>query len=1059
MTSKSRPGTARSRPGTAHGQNSNHANSNGQDAGVNVQVILRSRPISKQEKAQHLKPVVKCCEATREVTVTQQIANKQIGKTFTFDRVFGTDSTQALVYDAAVAPIVREVLDGFNCTIFAYGQTGTGKTYTMEGNIERDADCLLGETAGVIPRAIKQIFDSLEHAGSEYSVKVSYLELYNEKITDLLGMEENHDHQLCEDGRGGVVVRGLEDEIVKTSEEIFEVLEKGTARRRTAETKLNKESSRSHSVFTVTIHMKETTPEGDEMIKCGKLNLVDLAGSENISRSGARKERAREAGEINKSLLTLGRVISALVEHQSHIPYRDSKLTRLLRDSLGGKTKTCIIATIAPTAHCLDETLNTLDYAQRAKSIKNRPEVNRKISKTTLLKDLTVEIDRLKADLIATREKNGVYLSNAHHESLLSTQKELQAQVESLEAQIEEKEEELKSIKEMFVELESTHTQLSQIHEDTKKDLHNKIEELDETCEALELAKTGIEERDYLITAHEQAEDRIVSHAIDLTENLTTAADETSRLHDKLERKGAVERTNLATVKDLLTISSEQISNIKQMTKESTKAQNTLLENSSKEIEKLLTDQDENLDSLNSKLMHMKDGMQKFASNAVDMAQQEFTVKTVQMLTDITDMQQSKCNNAVESGAKMLKSTTKNIGKVEDAVEKSKDLLESYSNKQKENNSVMMTQSKQICETSDTVLMQIKSTTNTCKEEVTTTFDSLKAKLSEAKERMMQSLTGQQEEMIQSLTQAITASVDNQKKVVESFFAEMTGEVDASYSATNSNLDSVEKTADIGKDQLISMQEQHAKDIKKNEKAVSKIEKSFEKSLDKCNDLCTEANEMVQSSVASAGEQEEAHTQQMVKLVENTQTGIKEAVTNIEECITSGQGDLEKSISDVRDVFTDASNSQRASLQKVSDVSAELSKDLNESTKASMESVSELGDIIKEHASNVKPDLATGQTPAKRTIELPKNGFLDSLCTPAPEVVLEEFRRQKSESRGTQTPTKEESEAEENSDEEKENTEGFESTPTKGGEIAFEDNERHPLSAVTNSPSMGLCTT
>ncbi|KDO70475.1 hypothetical protein CISIN_1g003495mg [Citrus sinensis] len=250
--------------------------------------------------------------------------------------------------------------------------------------------------AGVIPRAVQQIFDTLESQNAEYSVKVTFLELYNEEITDLLAPDEIsraavEDKQkkqlpLMEDGKGGVLVRGLEEEIVTSASEIFTLLERGSAKRRTAETLLNKQSSRSHSLFSITIHIKEATPEGEELIKCGKLNLVDLAGSENISRSGAREGRAREAGEINKSLLTLGRVINALVEHLGHIPYRDSKLTRLLRDSLGGRTKTCIIATVSPAVHCLEETLSTLDYAHRAKNIKNKPEV------------------------YAAREKNGVYI-------------------------------------------------------------------------------------------------------------------------------------------------------------------------------------------------------------------------------------------------------------------------------------------------------------------------------------------------------------------------------------------------------------------------------------------------------------------------------------------------------------------------------------------------------------------------------------------------------------------------------------------------------------------------
>lgn len=191
---------------------------------------------------------------------------------------------------------------------------------------------------------------------------------------------------------------------------VDQVLERGSAKRKKAETLLNKQSSRSHSIFTITVHIKETTSEGEDVIKVGKLNLVDLAGSESISRSGAKDSRAREAGSINQSLLTLGRVINTLVEHSGHIPYRDSKLTRLLRDSLGGKTKTCIIATIAPTTLCQEETLSTLDYAHRAKNIRNRPEVNQRISKTTMIKELNFEIESLKEELWAQRAKNGVFV-------------------------------------------------------------------------------------------------------------------------------------------------------------------------------------------------------------------------------------------------------------------------------------------------------------------------------------------------------------------------------------------------------------------------------------------------------------------------------------------------------------------------------------------------------------------------------------------------------------------------------------------------------------------------
>lgn len=180
--------------------------------------------------------------------------------------------------------------------------------------------------------------------------------------------------------------------------------------------------------------MKDLNKEGEDVFKTGKLNLVDLAGSEDISRSGANQERAREAGSINQSLLTLGRVINALVNNSSHIPYRDSKLTRLLRDSLGGKTKTCIIATVAPTVQCQEETLSTLDYAHRAKNIRNKPEVNQRISQTGYIKELHMQVQKLNQELTQQRQKDGgVYVGTEQYQLMMTESAAFRSQVKDLE--------------------------------------------------------------------------------------------------------------------------------------------------------------------------------------------------------------------------------------------------------------------------------------------------------------------------------------------------------------------------------------------------------------------------------------------------------------------------------------------------------------------------------------------------------------------------------------------------------------------------------------------------
>ncbi|XP_015935673.1 kinesin-like protein KIN-5D [Arachis duranensis] len=532
--------------------NSTIFNKNDKDKGVNVQVLLRCRPLNEDEMRVNTPVVISCNEGRREVSAVQNIANKQIDKTFAFDKVFGPASQQKELYDQAVSPIVYEVLEGYNCTIFAYGQTGTGKTYTMEGGA-RKKNGEFPSDAGVIPRAVKQIFDILEAQNAEYNMKVTFLELYNEEITDLLAPEETVKFvddkskkpiALMEDGKGGVFVRGLEEEIVCTANEIYKILEKGSAKRRTAETLLNKQSSRSHSIFSITIHIKECTPEGEEMIKCGKLNLVDLAGSENISRSGAREGRAREAGEINKSLLTLGRVINALVEHSGHVPYRDSKLTRLLRDSLGGKTKTCIIATISPSIHCLEETLSTLDYAHRAKNIKNKPEVNQKMMKSAMIKDLYSEIDRLKQEVYAAREKNGIYIPRDRYIHEEAEKKAMAEKIERMEQEAESKDKQLVELQELYHSQQLLTAELSDKLERTEKSLEETQQSLFDLEERHKQANAKIKEKEYLISNLLKSEKALVERAIDLRAELENAASDVTNLFSKIERKDKIEEGN-----------------------------------------------------------------------------------------------------------------------------------------------------------------------------------------------------------------------------------------------------------------------------------------------------------------------------------------------------------------------------------------------------------------------------------------------------------------------------------------------------------------------------------
>lgn len=503
------------------------------------------RPFNLAERKASALSVVECDYSRKEVSVrTGGLTDKSSRKTYTFDMVFGAATKQIDVYRSVVCPILDEVIMGYNCTIFAYGQTGTGKTFTMEGERSPNEEYTWEEDplAGIIPRTLHQIFEKLTDSGTEFSVKVSLLEIYNEELFDLLNPSSDVSErlQMFDDPRNkrGVIIKGLEEITVHNKDEVYQILEKGAAKRTTAATLMNAYSSRSHSVFSVTIHMKETTTDGEELVKIGKLNLVDLAGSENIGRSGAVDKRAREAGNINQSLLTLGRVITALVERTPHIPYRESKLTRILQDSLGGRTKTSIIATISPASVNLEETLSTLEYAHRAKNILNKPEVNQKLTKKALIKEYTEEIERLKRDLAATREKNGVYISEENFRAMSGRLTIKEEQIAELEGKIGVLEEELTRVTELFMDNKN---ELDQC----KSDLQNKAQELETTQKHLQETRVQLFQEEFITSALESTEEKLHDTASRLLNTVEETTKDVSGLHSKLDRKKAVDQHNV----------------------------------------------------------------------------------------------------------------------------------------------------------------------------------------------------------------------------------------------------------------------------------------------------------------------------------------------------------------------------------------------------------------------------------------------------------------------------------------------------------------------------------
>jgi hypothetical protein len=437
-----------------------------------VKVVFRVRPLSKQEVADGRQVITVAnlkenCVEIRLPASTSNSSTSDNGQSsssgeqrvvYPFDAVFDTRVSQKEIYETCAAPVVQSVLEGYNGTIFCYGQTGAGKTHTMEGNLD-DSD-QIGER-GIIPNAFQHIFDHVaasEKAASSgdgddvdggadqttdnadatrYLVRASYFEIYNEEVRDLLAgssisvsgsaaaasdqrrqsqsqrTSSNGGLELKENANGVVYIQDLTWKTVHSVTEILKLLKQGKGRRSVASTKMNATSSRSHSIFSIQIEQSYLDQTGEQQIRVGKLNLVDLAGSERQSKTGAEGDRLKEATKINLSLSALGNVISALVvpassnkNRHNHVPYRDSKLTRVLQDSLGGNTKTVMCANAGPAEYNHDETLSTLRYASRAKKIQNKPLVNEN-PKDLLIRQYQAEIASLNQRLMLAEAKEG----------------------------------------------------------------------------------------------------------------------------------------------------------------------------------------------------------------------------------------------------------------------------------------------------------------------------------------------------------------------------------------------------------------------------------------------------------------------------------------------------------------------------------------------------------------------------------------------------------------------------------------------------------------------------
>ncbi|KAI9575996.1 kinesin heavy chain [Glossina fuscipes] len=332
-----------------------------------IKVVCRFRPLNDSEEKAGSKFIVKFPNSAEENCLS--IA----GKVYLFDKVFKPNASQEKVYNEAAKSIVTDVLAGYNGTIFAYGQTSSGKTHTMEG--------VIGDSVkqGIIPRIVNDIFNHIYtmEMNLEFHIKVSYYEIYMDKIRDLLDVSKVN-LSVHEDKNRVPYVKGATERFVSSPDDVFEVIEEGKSNRHIAVTNMNEHSSRSHSVFL--INVKQENLENQKKLS-GKLYLVDLAGSEKVSKTGAEGTVLDEAKNINKSLSALGNVISALADgNKTHIPYRDSKLTRILQESLGGNARTTIVICCSPASFNEAETKSTLEFGRRAKTVKNVVCVNEELT-------------------------------------------------------------------------------------------------------------------------------------------------------------------------------------------------------------------------------------------------------------------------------------------------------------------------------------------------------------------------------------------------------------------------------------------------------------------------------------------------------------------------------------------------------------------------------------------------------------------------------------------------------------------------------------------------------
>ncbi|OMJ65479.1 hypothetical protein SteCoe_38137 [Stentor coeruleus] len=535
----------------------------------NIRVICRFRPINDKEKELFAdKQVCEFPPDKRTVIINSQIDSGGPSN-FNFDYVFTPAARQVDVYNIAAKPTVEAVMQGFNGTVFAYGQTSSGKTFTMTGSNMSDPEYM-----GIIPRMVSTVFEKIEssEAKIEFQVKVGYCEIYLEKIKDLLDTSKSN-LKVHEDRTRGVYIADLTEEYASSGEEVYQLMKIGTDNREVAYTHMNAGSSRSHSIFILTITQTNSI---DYSSKTGKLYLVDLAGSEKVGKTGAAGKRLEEAKNINKSLTMLGNVITALTDGKSsHVPYRDSKLTRVLQDSLGGNSKTSLIVTCSPSPFNEAETISTLRFGVRAKSIKNKPKVNREYTVNELklmlaqAKEEILKKDRIIATMKKTMQNSGVTMID---------EKQIKTDEDEYDEEIQPQVIDVKSnevYSELIIEIEDLQNKLAEVtrvmqkhknHEDQlileNEQLHNNHEFIYKQITELQFRKAQSE--DLLREKEEVVEKLTVENELlqsELNQEIDKKLNIESQLNEKTAELESVSKKQIQRLSEEKKIIEEKLAN------------------------------------------------------------------------------------------------------------------------------------------------------------------------------------------------------------------------------------------------------------------------------------------------------------------------------------------------------------------------------------------------------------------------------------------------------------------------------------------------------------------